>query len=589
MKCGVVVFPGSNCDHDVYHVLKHVLEQEVIFLWHEDTTLKGCDLVVLPGGLSYGDYLRGGAMAALSPVMDAVREHAERGGLVLGICNGFQVLTEAHLLPGALRRNRACASSAATSTCASSATTCRSPAATGRARCCACRSRTAKGNYEHFEAELDRLEAQPPGGLPLRRAGRRARRRWNLNGSARAIAGLINERGNVLGLMPHPERCAEEMLGNRDGLAPVRVGRARAAGGWRGRAMSVGARPSAGRRRPTGALAREHGLSEEEWERLLGFLGRTPTLTELGITSALWSEHCSYKSSKVYLREFPTTGPRVLQGPGENAGVVDIGHGWVAVFKMESPQPPELHRALPGRGDRRRRHPARRLHHGRAADRLPRLAALRRARRARACARWSTASCAASATTATASASRPSAARPRFHPSYNGNILVNAFALGVARRERIFKAKASGVGNPILYVGSRTGRDGIHGATMASESFDAESEKKKPTVQVGDPFTEKILLEACLEAMRSTRDRRDPGHGRRRADQLDVRDGGARRRRHPPRPRPRAAARAGAVGLRDDALGVAGAHGDRRRSAAARRRSRRSSASGGSRSRRSAR
>ena len=107
MRCGVVVFPGSNCDHDVYHVLKHVLEQEVTFLWHEERSLKACDLIVLPGGWSYGDYLRGGAMAALSPVMQAVREHADKGGLVLGICNGFQVLTEAGLLPGVLMRNAA--------------------------------------------------------------------------------------------------------------------------------------------------------------------------------------------------------------------------------------------------------------------------------------------------------------------------------------------------------------------------------------------------------------------------------------------------------------------------------------------------
>ena len=105
MRCGVVVFPGSNCDHDVYHVLKHVLEQEAIFLWHQDTSLKGCELIVLPGGWSYGDYLRGGALAALSPMMAAVKRHADAGGLVLGICNGFQVLLEAGLLPGAMRRN----------------------------------------------------------------------------------------------------------------------------------------------------------------------------------------------------------------------------------------------------------------------------------------------------------------------------------------------------------------------------------------------------------------------------------------------------------------------------------------------------
>ena len=237
MRCGVVVFPGSNCDHDVYHVLKHVLDQDVLFLWHEDTQLKGCDLVVLPGGWSYGDYLRGGAMAALSPVMGAVREHAERGGLVLGICNGFQVLTESHLLPGALRRNRRLRFE------------CRDvhlrverddlPFTSGYRQGQVVRMPIAhgEGNFEHFPAELDRLESErqvvfryvsPEGELD---------EAWNPNGSARAVAGVTNPAGNVLGLMPHPERCAEEVLGNRDGLALfeglVQAAAGRVAGGGR--------------------------------------------------------------------------------------------------------------------------------------------------------------------------------------------------------------------------------------------------------------------------------------------------------------------------------------------------------------------
>lgn len=219
MRCGVVVFPGSNCDHDVYHVLKHVFDQEVLFLWHEDTSLKGCDLVVLPGGWSYGDYLRGGAMAALSPVVAAIKQHAERGGLVLGICNGFQVLTEAHLLPGALRRNRDLRFE------------CRDvhlrveradlPFTRGYREGQVIRLPIAhgEGNYEHFPDQLDRLERErqvvfryvaPDGTLDDA---------WNFNGSARAVAGVCNAAGNVLGLMPHPERAAEEVLGNRDGAA----------------------------------------------------------------------------------------------------------------------------------------------------------------------------------------------------------------------------------------------------------------------------------------------------------------------------------------------------------------------------------
>jgi phosphoribosylformylglycinamidine synthase len=219
MRCGVVVFPGSNCDHDVYHVLKHVLEQDVVFLWHQETALKGCDLVVLPGGWSYGDYLRGGALAALAPVMGAVREHAGRGGLVLGICNGFQVLTEAHLLPGALRPN------------ARLRFECRDVHLRVERTDSPFLSRYrvgqvitlpiahGEGNYEHFPSALDDLEARGQVALRYVAPDGRSDPAWNFNGSARAIAGLANPAGNVLGLMPHPERASEEVLGGKDGLA----------------------------------------------------------------------------------------------------------------------------------------------------------------------------------------------------------------------------------------------------------------------------------------------------------------------------------------------------------------------------------
>jgi len=234
VRCGVVVFPGSNCDHDVYHVLKHVLDQEVRFLWHDEPRLHGSELVVLPGGWSYGDYLRGGALAALSPVMGAVREHAERGGLVLGICNGFQVLTEAKLLPGALRPNRGqrfeCrdvylrverADTPFTREYAAGQVL-RMPIAHG------------EGNYEHFPYELDRLERDRLVALRYVAPDGALADEWNVNGSARAIAGLANAGGNVFGLMPHPERCAEEVLGNSDGLALF-------AGAVRGAAQLAGA------------------------------------------------------------------------------------------------------------------------------------------------------------------------------------------------------------------------------------------------------------------------------------------------------------------------------------------------------------
>ncbi len=250
------------------------------------------------------------------------------------------------------------------------------------------------------------------------------------------------------------------------------------------------------------ALAAAHGLSGEEYAKLVEILGREPSWTELGIASALWSEHCSYKSSKVYLKELPTEGPRVVHGPGENAGVVDVGDGWVAVFKMESHNHPSFiepyQGAATGVGGILRdvftmgARPIACLDSLRFGD----LSAPRMPYLVDGVVRGigDYGNCVGIPTVG---------GETGFHPCYNGNILVNAFALGVARRERIFLARASGEGNPVLYVGSRTGRDGIHGATMASEAFGAESESKRPTVQVGDPFTEKVLLEACLEAMRT--------------------------------------------------------------------------------------
>ncbi|HEV7503387.1 MAG TPA: phosphoribosylformylglycinamidine synthase subunit PurL [Thermoanaerobaculia bacterium] len=248
--------------------------------------------------------------------------------------------------------------------------------------------------------------------------------------------------------------------------------------------------------------ARSIGLTGEEFERLKKILGREPSWTELGITSALWSEHCSYKSSKIYLREFPTEGPQVLQGPGENAGVVDVGHGFVAVFKMESHNHPSF--IEPYQGSMTGVGGILRDIFTMGARPIACMDALRFGEIDAPRMRFlidgvvrgigGYGNCMGIPTVG---------GETGFHRCYNGNILVNAFALGVARRDRIFHARASGAGNPVLYVGSRTGRDGIHGATMASESFDKESEQKRPTVQVGDPFTEKILLEACLEAMRT--------------------------------------------------------------------------------------
>ena len=247
-------------------------------------------------------------------------------------------------------------------------------------------------------------------------------------------------------------------------------------------------------------VIRSHGLSDDEYARIEQILGRSPNYTELGIFSVMWSEHCSYKSSRMHLRSFPTSGPRVVQGPGENAGVIDIGDGWVAAFKMESHNHPSYiepyQGAATGVGGILRdiftmgARPIACLDSLRfGAIDAPRMKYLVDGV-VRGIAGYG--NCIGIPTIG---------GETSFDPSYNGNILVNVFALGVARAERIFKGYASGVGNPVIYVGSKTGRDGIHGATMASAEFDDTSEEKRPTVQVGDPFTEKLLLEACLEMM----------------------------------------------------------------------------------------
>lgn len=218
MRCGVVVFPGSNCDHDVYHVLKHLLGGDVVFLWHDQRDLKGSDLIVLPGGFSYGDYLRAGAMAALSPLTAAVRRHAESGGLVLGICNGFQILLEMGLLPGAMRRNRGLRFECRDVMLRVERNDLPFTREYGEGAVVRMPIAHAEGRYHDLPEKLDELEGR--GGVAFRyvSAGGEVDDLSNPNGSERGIAGIVNEAGNVLGMMPHPERCSEEILGNVDGL-----------------------------------------------------------------------------------------------------------------------------------------------------------------------------------------------------------------------------------------------------------------------------------------------------------------------------------------------------------------------------------
>jgi phosphoribosylformylglycinamidine synthase subunit PurL len=270
----------------------------------------------------------------------------------------------------------------------------------------------------------------------------------------------------------------------------------------------------------TPEILRNHGLTADEYDRVKSLLGgREPSLTELGIFSVMWSEHCSYKSSRVHLKRLPTHSRRVLQGPGENAGIIDIGDGWACAFKIESHNHPSFiepfQGATTGVGgilrdiftmgarpvavmDSLRFGP---IENSKASDKNVRPtqaeADIRRNH-----------SILEGVVSGIASYGNcfgvPNVGgETKFEPCYSGNPLVNAFALGLVRKDQIFYAKASGEGNPVIYVGAKTGRDGIHGATMASEEFSEASEAKRPNVQVGDPFLEKLLLEACLEAMQT--------------------------------------------------------------------------------------
>ncbi len=243
-----------------------------------------------------------------------------------------------------------------------------------------------------------------------------------------------------------------------------------------------------------------HGLTEEDHERIVHALGRAPTLTELGIYSVMWSEHCSYKSSRLHLKKLPTRAPWVICGPGENAGVVDIGDGLAAVFKMESHNHPSF--IEPYQGAATGVGGILRDVFTMGARPVANLDALRFGDPGHEKTRHLVAGVVAGIGGYGNCVGVPTVGgETGFHPSYNGNILVNAMTVGVAEADRIFYSAAAGVGNPVVYVGSRTGRDGIHGATMASAEFSDDAEEKRPTVQVGDPFTEKLLIEACLELM----------------------------------------------------------------------------------------
>ncbi len=250
----------------------------------------------------------------------------------------------------------------------------------------------------------------------------------------------------------------------------------------------------------TPELVAEHGLKPDEYERILKLIGREPSITELGIFSAMWNEHCSYKSSKVHLKTLPVTGKIVIQGPGENAGVIDIGDGLACVFKMESHNHPSF--IEPYQGAATGVGGILRDVFTMGARPIACLNALRFGSPDHPKTRHLVSGVVAGIGGYGNSFGVPTVGGSvGFHSRYDGNILVNAMAVGIAEKDKIFYAKATGVGLPVVYLGSKTGRDGIHGATMASAEFGEGAEEKRPTVQVGDPFSEKLLLEACLEIM----------------------------------------------------------------------------------------
>ncbi len=250
----------------------------------------------------------------------------------------------------------------------------------------------------------------------------------------------------------------------------------------------------------TPELIKEHGLTDEEYKRVEEILGRKPTYTELGIFSVLWSEHCSYKSSRIHLGRLHTTGKQVIQGPGENAGIVDIGDGYAAVFKMESHNHPSY--IEPYQGAATGVGGILRDVFTMGARPIANMDALRFGAPKHPKTKFLLNGVVAGIAGYGNCVGVPTVGGDTYFDScYDGNILVNAFTVGIVHKDRIFRGYASGKGNPIIYVGSKTGRDGIHGATMASDEFSEETESKRPTVQVGDPFTEKLLIEACIELM----------------------------------------------------------------------------------------
>ena len=525
-RVGVVVFPGSNCEQDATWGLR-LAGAEPVELWHESADLAGVAAIVLPGGFAYGDYLRAGVIARFSPVMRSVAAFAAEGGLVLGICNGFQVLAEAGLVPGALLRNRGLRF------------VCREVAIlperldtpftrlVGERRPLRMPVAHGEGCYYADEATLDALERDgqvlfryaAPDGTPaldpadpanperLTAGDRGGDERGRERGGADAPPGARRGGPSRLGRRPADPALAGGGGGGARGgrRAGGRAGGRRAgsrAGGRRTGGRAGGRRPVTERDagdRPAVPLHRALGLTDDELAAIEAKLGRAPNDLELAMFSVMWSEHCSYKSSRPLLRTLPTTGPDVVAGPGENAGVQRIGDGLAVAFKMESHNHPSA--VEPYQGAATGVGGILRDIFAMGARPIAVLDALRFGDPADPRTRHLVHGVVGGVGGYGNCVGVPTVGGELvFDPSYEGNPLVNVMAIGLVREDAIMRAAAPGPGNLVVLYGSTTGRDGIGGASvLASATFGDQDPSKRPAVQVGDPFAEKLLIEATLE------------------------------------------------------------------------------------------
>ncbi len=549
-----------------------------MILWHESPTSTASPGILLPGGFAYGDYLRAGVIARFSPVMRAVADFADRGGPVLGICNGFQVLAEAGLVPGALLRNRGLRFVCREVTLLPEhLDTPFTRELDGRARC-GCRSRTARA-----ATTATRRPSTPSSATGGCCGGTRTPTgRWrgpddpgNPNGSLRGIAGVRNAAGNVAGLMPHPETASEALLGSDDGLGIIRSLVVSAAewastGSIAGVATARPAELSRGRRLTATAAAPLHrvlGLEDVELDAIREKLGRDPNDLELAMFSVMWSEHCSYKSSRPLLATLPTAGRDVVAGVGEQAGVISIGDGLAVAFKIESHNHPSA--VEPYQGAATGVGGILRDVFAMGARPIAVLDALR--------------------------FGDPSDPRTRhlvdgvvrgvggygncvgvptvggelvFDPSYQGNPLVNVMAIGLLEDGMLTRASADGRRQPRRPVrlgdGARRHRRGVRAGVGDVRRPGSVEASVRPGRR---PVRREAADRGDARADRGGPRRRRPGPRRGRDHVRHVRDGRPRRHRDARRPRRDPAPRARPRAVRGDDLGVAGADGRDRRAA----------------------